>query len=79
MIAARKLDDVDGETVSTRVDWRSMFVHSKPVLEWAASHPELVGEERADLARRSLVRYYLATSMGPGLVKAMRSVTRAPT
>lgn len=77
MIAVRKSDDID-TTMSARVDWRSMFVHAKPVLEWAAAHPEVVGEERADVARRSLVRYYLATTMGPGIAKALRSVTRTP-
>lgn len=77
MLLARKHGDVR-LTEIPRVDWRSMFVESKPLLEWAAAHPEIVGEEHAQHARRSLVRFYLATSNGPGLAKAPRPPTRIP-
>lgn len=50
-------------------DWRTLFLSALPALEYAAAHPEVVGEKEAEDARRALVRYYLVSSAGPGLAK----------
>lgn len=38
-------------------------------LEWMVVNEEVVGEELADEARRTLVRIYMATTPRPGLAK----------
>lgn len=52
------------------LDWQAMFEVSRSILEWAAANPNLVGQDRNELARRLLIRAYTAWSSRPRLVKA---------
>ena len=71
MMGARAVSEGVGR--SSVPDWRALFEASLPLLEFAATRPDIVGEERTEAARRVLVRYYLARSIGPSVAK-----TRAP-
>lgn len=49
--------------------WRELFLEARPILEWMAEHEEVVGAERANEARRVLVRLYVAASPRPSITK----------
>lgn len=53
-------------------DWRQLFEAARPILEHAASRPMLVGQERSDLAKRVLIRAFMAIAKKPGLVKTIK-------
>lgn len=49
------------------VDWQTLLLTSRPLLEWIAANEAIVGKERHELARRILVRVYLARTPKPGI------------
>lgn len=51
-------------------DWMLIGLSAKPLLEWMAANEKIVGLERSELARRCLVKMYLAAvPRRPGLAK----------
>jgi hypothetical protein len=46
-------------------DWRKLFVDALPLLEWVAARGSAAGSERQDLARRLIVRHYIAATRSP--------------
>ena len=62
------------EHVGKALNWIQFGFAAKPLLEWMASNESVVGSERAENARRCLVKMYLAaTPQHPGIVKTRAS------
>lgn len=58
------------EYVYKEPNWRSIFEEARPALEWIVMNEDKLGGETVEIARKVLVRAYLATSQRSGVVKA---------
>ncbi len=50
-------------------NWKDLAEASKPLLEWMVANEPTVGRERAEAARRVLVRMYMAATPRPGVAR----------
>lgn len=58
------------EYVDRNINWQDVAMRSRPFLEWFVTNEYIVGKERADNARKLLVRMYLTLTPRPGIAKS---------
>lgn len=51
------------------VDWQSIVLNTKPLLEWCVANEPIVGREKAENARCLLVKIYMSLTPRPGVAK----------